>query len=213
MATGQLDAGRSDQEHDVAGRLQVARHDAVASVDAAEGVDHEGRRDREARAGRGRVLVVQAVLARDERSAVGDRRLAAAGDGVDELTHRLGAARVAPREVVEQRDAIGIGAGGHHVADRLIDHRPRHRPGVDRPEAGVDADAQHGERAARRARRQQYRRVGRAVVTSTAVGPHDGAPEHLVVVAVDHILLRAQARMGEQPEQRCSRVDAVTRRR
>ena len=42
----------------------------------------------------------------------------------------LGAARVAPREVVEQGDAVGIGADGDDVADRLVDHGVGHRLGV-----------------------------------------------------------------------------------
>jgi hypothetical protein len=62
-------------------------------------------------------------------------------DGRDQLAERRGPARIAPGEVVEQRDPVGIGADGHHVADRLVDHGVGHRLGVVQPVPRVDADA------------------------------------------------------------------------
>ena len=54
----------------------------------------------------------------------------AAAHGGDELAERRRPARVAPREVVEQGDPIGIGADGDDVADRLVDDGVGHRLGV-----------------------------------------------------------------------------------
>ena len=71
------------------------------------------------------VLVVQAVLARDERRAVGQGQVVARLRGQDQRAERLGALGVAPAEVVEQRDPPGIGADGHAVADGLVDDAGR----------------------------------------------------------------------------------------
>ena len=69
------------------------------------------------------VLVVQRVLARlTNGAAMRHRRVAEARDGSNQLAERLVTARVAPREVVEQGDVIGVGTDRDDVADGLVDH-------------------------------------------------------------------------------------------
>ena len=104
--------------------------DPAGVGDVRDGGDHERRWHRVALAVDADVLVVQRVLAGDERRAVRPGCGAAPLDGGDELAEGRLAARIAPREVVEQRDPVGIGAGGDHVADRLVDGRVRHPLGV-----------------------------------------------------------------------------------
>ena len=65
----------------------------------------------------------------------------AAVDGGDELAERRRPPRVAPREVVEQGDPVGVGADGDDVADRLVDDGVGHRLGVVQAVPRVDADA------------------------------------------------------------------------
>ena len=65
----------------------------------------------------------------------------AAAHGGDELAERRRPARVAPREVVEQGDPVGVGADGDDVADRLVDDGVGHRLGVVQAVPRVDADA------------------------------------------------------------------------
>ena len=48
---------------------------------------------------------------------------------------------VAPREVVEQGDPVGVGADGDDVADRLVDDGVGHRLGIVQAVPRVDADA------------------------------------------------------------------------
>ena len=54
--------------------------------------------------------IIEAVLARDERRAVGQGQVVARLRGQDERAERLGPLGVAPAEVVEQGDPVGVGA-------------------------------------------------------------------------------------------------------
>ena len=202
---------RAEEDEHVAGRGELGG-DACAGVgDVADGGDHQRRWHGVARAVGAGVLVVQRVLARDERRAVGDGCVVAPVDGGDQLAERRRAARVAPREVVEQRDAVGVGADGDDVADRLVDHGVGHRLGVVEAVPRVDADADG----------QPVGVAGSASTTPSAgASPshaderaHGGAAADLVVVAVDRRRLRGDVRVGEQGEQRGRRVvDACARR-
>ena len=124
----------SSSEH-VARRRQLGG-DAAADVGhVGDGGDHERRRHGVALAVGAGVLVVERVLARHERRAVGDRRVVAAAHRGDELAERRRPPRVAPREVVEQGDPVGVGADGDDVADRLVDDGVGHRLGIVQPVA------------------------------------------------------------------------------
>ena len=122
---------------DVAGALEVGRDDRVGIGDVGDGGDDQRRRHAVARAVGAEVLVVQRVLAADERCAVRHRRLAASGHGDHQIAERGGPTRVAPREVVHQRDRVGVGADGDDVADRLVDHGVGHALGSATPYHGL----------------------------------------------------------------------------
>ena len=120
-----------DEEQEVARLLQVHRHAPADVGHLAHRADQERRRDRQALALVG-VLVVQAVLARDERRAVGQgQRRGSPCAAQDQRAERLGPLGVAPAEVVEEGDPVGVGPDGHAVADGLVDHAAGHRVGVE----------------------------------------------------------------------------------
>ena len=123
----------------------------------------------------------------------------AAPHGGDELAERRRAPRIAPREVVEQRDPVGIGADGDDVADRLVDDGVRHRLGVVQPVPRVDADAD-GE-AVVRAGIGEHDAVARSVARPAHQRADDGAAADLVVVAVDRRGLGGDVAVAEQGEQ------------
>ena len=149
---------------------------------------------------RARVRVVQRVLARHERRAEQLGGRAAAGDGGDEFAERRGVTRVAPREVVEQRDQVGVGADGDDVADRLVDGDGGHRLGVVQPVPRVDADAD-GDAVVVLGMGQDDA-VGVADVVLARQRAHQRRAADLVVVAVDDRGLGGDVRVGEQGEQR-----------
>ena len=88
------------------------------------------------------VFVVEAVLAGDERRAEGHGRVVAALRAAHQAAQPVWQVGVAPGEVVQQRDLVGVRAHGHHVAHRLVDRSPGHQVGIDRRVKRVGADAQ-----------------------------------------------------------------------
>ena len=134
------------------------------------------------------VLVVQRILAADEGRSVRQRGVAASLHRGDEFAERRGPARVAPREVVEQRDVVGVGADRDDVADRLVDHGVRHALGIELAVPRVDTDADR--QPVRVGRVGDHDAVGVTVVTPTDQWSNHGAAQDLVVVAADDRLLR-----------------------
>ena len=125
-------------------------------------------------------------------------------DRGDQLAERGRAARVAPREVVEQGDPVRIGTDGDDVADRLVDGGVGHRLRIVQPVPRVDADAD-GEPVGV-ARVGDHDAVGRRVLAHADERPHHRAPADLVVVAVDRRRLGRDVAVGEQRQKRLRRV-------
>ena len=161
------------------------------------------------RPSRAGVRVVERVLAGHERRAEGLGGRAAAGDGGDERAEGLRVTGVAPREVVEEGDAVGIGADGDDVADRLVDGNGGHRLRVVEPVPRVDADADGD--AVILLRVGEDDTVGMALVAPAGQRSHERRPADLVVVAMDDGRLGGDVRVGEQGEQSRRRiVDGAT---
>src|SRR5690606_27099765 len=125
MASAELPARVANEDDRVTGRLEIHRHREARILDDADRRDEEARRDREHAIADAK-LVVEAVLSRDERSAEGDRRIMATSRRLDERPERLRSIRPSPAEVVEDRGAVGIGAGRDDVSHRLVDGRDGH---------------------------------------------------------------------------------------
>ena len=183
----------------MARRRQLGRHAPPDVGHVGDGGDDERRRHGVTLPVGAGVLVVQRVLARHERGAVGDRRVVAAAHGGDEPAERRRPARVAPREVVEQGDPVGIAADGDDVADRLVDDGVGHRLGVVQAVPRVDADADGD--AVGVARVGEHDTVAGPVGARPDERAHDGAAADLVVVAVDRRRLGGDVAVGEQGEQ------------
>ena len=130
VAAGELGRGPPEQHEHVARRGELGGDGAPDVGHMGDCRDHERRWYGVTPAVGADVLVVQRVLARHPRCAVSDRGVVAPANGCHELAERALAARVAPREVVEQGDAVGVGADGDDVADRLVDDGVGHRLGV-----------------------------------------------------------------------------------
>ena len=204
MAAGELRGRLAHQQQHVA-RLGELGGDAAPDVgDVGDGSDDERRRDGVPPPVGAGVLVVQRVLAGDERGPVGDGRVVAAAHGGDELAEGARAPRVAPREVVEQRHAVGIGADGDDVADRLVDDGVGHRLGVVQPVPRVDADA-HGD-AVGVAWIGEHDTIAWPVTARADERPDHRAAADLVVVAVDGRRLGSDVAVGEQAQQRRGRI-------
>jgi hypothetical protein len=148
-------------------------------------------------------LVVQAVLARDERRAEGQRPVVAGAAGLDEVAEVGGVGARAPREVVEDRGLVGVAADGHDVAQRLVDGGQRHAVGVDVAPRGQDAAAD-GEALAAAEHGRHDRRVRGAVASRADERLDHRAGQHLVVVLADDPLLARDVGRREQLEQQRS---------
>ena len=195
----QLVASEAQQQEDVAGFLQVHRDAGAHVVHLADGADQESRRDRQALSLVG-VLVVQAVLARDEWCAVGERDVVAGLGGEHQRAQRLGPLGVAPAEIIEQGDALGVGPDGDAVANGLVDHTAGHGIRVEPAVARVDAAAD-GQSATRAAHRHDHGRVAGAVVAGRRPAAARPCALDLVIVLADDPLLAAHVPMPEQGEQ------------
>jgi hypothetical protein len=121
VAAAELGGRAADLHDDIAGVLQVRRDDDVCVGHVGDGGDDQRRWNGVAGTIGTEVLVVQRVLAADERSAVGERRVAACTHRLGQLAECRRPPRIPPREVVEQRDLVGIGADGDDVAYRFVD--------------------------------------------------------------------------------------------
>ena len=197
-------AGLADEEQQVAGCGELGGDAAVDVGNVGDGGDDERRRHGVAPAVAAGVLVVQRVLAGHERRAEGLGGRAAAGDGGDERAERRRVTGVAPREVVEQGDAVGVGADGDDVADRLVDGDGSHRLRVVQPVPRVDADADGDPVILLRVGEDDT--VGVTCVVRTGEWAHEGRAADLVVVAVDDGRLGGDVRVGEQGEQSRRRI-------
>ena len=125
--------------------------------------DQQRRRDREAPA-LVRVFVVQAVLAGDERRAVGQGHVAARLGGADQRAERLGPLGVAPAEVVEERDPRrDRRRRPRQLRTASSMTQPAIAIGIELAVARVDAAAD-GQAARRAEDRQDDRRVAGPVV-------------------------------------------------
>ena len=107
-----------------------------------QGSDDQSRRDGAAFAVRGRVFVVQRVLAGDEGRTVVPRRIAATAHRGDKVAEGFRSARIAPGKVVEQCGLRGVGTGGRDVAHGFVDHRVGHALGIVESVACVHPDAE-----------------------------------------------------------------------
>ena len=204
MAAGELGLRAPEEQQHVARLGELGRHGSPDVWHVSDGRDHQRRRNGVAPAVGADVLVVQRVLAGHERCAVGDGGVVATADRGDQLAERARPSRIAPREVVEQGDAVGIGADRDDVADRLVDDGVGHRLGVVQPVPGIDADADGD--AVGVAGVGEHDTVGRRVPLDADERAHRRAAPDLVVVAVDRRRLGGDVAVGEQGEQRAGRI-------
>ena len=123
VAAAELGRCVADEYQLIAGGLQVWRDHGISVGYVGNGGDHEGGRHTVAFAVGSHILVVQRVLAADERRSMDDRGPADRFDGHHQFAERGRPARVAPREVVHERHPSRIGADGHDVPHGFVDHR------------------------------------------------------------------------------------------
>ena len=143
VASAEFLVGVSDQEQVAAGLLEVHRNDSGDVLDLSQGTDQQRRGDGDVLPLSGFVipgeLVVQAVLATDERCAEGDGGVVATQGCPDQCPQRLGAFGVSPAEVVEDRDPCGVGTGRDAVPQGLVDRGDCHPVGIEVAVVGVDS--------------------------------------------------------------------------
>ena len=120
--------------------------------------------------------------------------------GPHQRPERLRPIGVAPAEVVEDRDALRVGADGHAVADGFIDGAGRHVIGIEVAVAGVHAAGDH-QAAVRIEHRAQHGRVARAVVGDADQRLDDAAALHFVIVLPDHPFLAGDVQGSEDAQQ------------
>ena len=58
-------------------------------------------------------------------------RFVAAAGRFQQAAQGFGSQRVAPAEVIQQRNSLRVGSHRHRVADGLIDHADRHAVGIE----------------------------------------------------------------------------------
>ena len=107
--------------------------------------------------------------------------------GLDERAERLLPPRVTPAEVVEQRDAVGIGPRRHGVGDRLDNGSGRHLVGIEPAEPVPQAHAKH-DAAVAAEHAADHGAIGGAL-SRPEERLDDRAALHLVVVLTDDPLL------------------------
>jgi hypothetical protein len=144
------------------------------------------------------IFVEQRILAGHERHAVGDSGVVTALRRAHQSTEAVGQRRIAPAEVVEDRRARRVRSDRHHIAQRLVDGKQRHRIGIELAIPGIDA-ATDGHSTPRSRHRPQHSGVGRPRVRRPDKGFADGSPLHLVIVVADDWFLRCDVCFSERP--------------
>ncbi len=195
---------RPNQVEEVPRLLQVHRHTAAHVGYQAEGADEQRRRDDNVTVA-GMILVLQAVLAADERHAIGHGHVAARFGGAHQGAEHLRPVGVAPAKVVEQRDPRRVGADGDNVAHRLVDRVRGHLVRVEVAEPRVETAAD-GETGPGAENGRHHRRVAGAVVGNTNQWLDDAAALNLMVVLANDPFLAANVRRSEDLEQRVGEV-------
>ena len=143
VAASEFVGGGANQQQGIAGFFEIHRDGVFDIIELAERGDQQrtGDRNRLFLAVRvnERELVVEAVLAADERRAECDRRVFAGKSGSHERAECLRPIRIAPTEIVEDRDASRIGSDCDAIADGLVNRRGGHPVRIEITESRIHA--------------------------------------------------------------------------
>ena len=128
-AAGEAAGGLADQGHLVAGLADAGADHVLGLLDNAEAADEQGAGDADG-AFVGLEVVVEGVLAGDKGGAIDLGGLGHAFDALDQRAEFFVVIGVADAEVVENGDALRIGAHGDELAVALIHAGAAHEVGV-----------------------------------------------------------------------------------
>ena len=204
MRTSEFGLCGADQHQGVPWSEQVGGHTPIGIGHVADRSDHQSGWNSVSFSVRTDVLVVQGILSGHERSVEHERCSRATVDGRHQVSQSGLATRVAPREIVEQCDLVGVGTDGDDVAHGFVDGVERHSLGIVQPVPRVDPDADRHAVCLRRV--GEYNTVGGAVRCGPDQGTNDRRTEDLVVIPVNGGGLRGNVRMTQQRQQRLGRV-------
>ncbi len=200
VASAEREIASPHEEQHVAGLFGIHRHAALHVGHEADARDEQRRRDPDRLAGLRGELVVQRVLAGDERRrGTPARRRSSLGAARTSAPRASGSPQLGQQKLSSIAMRSGIGADAHEVAHALVDRGERHEVGI-----GAEARGQpvrDGEAAARLPppagspprRRARRRGADQRLDHRAAL--------HLVVVLADDPVLGGDVRMREQREQ------------
>ncbi len=134
-------AALTDHADGVAGGADAGSDDVLGFFGNAEAAEQKGAGDADG-AFVGLAVVVEAVLAGDKRGSVGFGGDGHTFDGFDEGSEFLFIVGVAHAEVVENGDALGVGAHRDELADALIDAGAAHEMRVRFAPLGEDGEGE-----------------------------------------------------------------------
>ena len=109
--------------------------------------------------------------------------------GLNERAQRVGPPCVAPAEVVEQGDPVGVSAGGHGVGNRFHDPAGGHLIGIEPADVVAEPHAEHDPAVAAE-HAADHRSIGRAFAGSQQRLEHRAALHLMVVLPDDPLLAR-----------------------
>ena len=123
--TAPLAIRRSDEIDVTAGPLEVHGDGLFHILDMRHGGKQERPRDRD-RSALVRVFIVKTVLAGNERRPVSNGKIVAPLGRAHKPAQTVRLVRVAPAEIVQDRDPLQAPADGNDLTDGLVDPRRRH---------------------------------------------------------------------------------------
>jgi hypothetical protein len=145
-------------------------------------------------------FVVERIFAADEWGVPCDRQIMATECGAHQGTERLGAVGVAPAEVIEDRDPVGVGSHGNRIAHRFVDSASGHVVGIVITQTWIHATADHQATPAFQSRADDCRIAG-AIPMDTDQWLDDAAPLNLVVVLPNDPVLASDVGGSEDLDQ------------
>ncbi len=160
------------------------------------------------------IFVIEAVLAADERRTISHRRVITTLRRPHHRAESIRQAGIAPAEVIENGDLVGVCANRHQITHCLIHRRPGHRIRINRAVLRTkpirERDSFHPLALCIQGEGNNHRRITRPVIIHAHQRLDRRAALHLMIVTADDALLAANIGMRQQSQQGIGQVGCAS---